>query len=98
MQSFFVLNKRLFSIFYDCIRKNIYICPMFNLNKSRAMKKLSFLLMGISMFAFVACAGDKTEEAVVEETVATEVVEKEVVEEEVVAEEATTDETAKEVQ
>lgn len=56
---------------------------MFNLNKSRAMKKLSFLLMGISMFAFVACGG--TEEAVVEETVATEVVaEEEATEEEAV--------------
>lgn len=52
------------------------------------MKKLSFLLMGISMFAFVACAGDKTEEAVVEETVATEVVaEEQPTEEAVVAEE-----------
>ena len=59
---------------------------MFNLNKSRAMKKLSFLLMGISMFAFVACGG--TEEAVVEETVATEVVaEEEATEEAVVTEE-----------
>lgn len=69
---------------------------MFNLNKSRAMKKLSFLLMGISMFAFVACAGDKTEEAVAEETVATEVVaEEQPTEEAVVAEEAVaTEETA----
>jgi hypothetical protein len=49
------------------------------------MKKLSFLLMGISMFAFVACAGEKTEEAVVEETVATEVVAEEATQEEAVA-------------
>lgn len=59
------------------------------------MKKLSFLLMGISMFAFVACAGDKTEEAAVEETVATEVVaEEEAVQEETEAIEATEVETA----
>lgn len=61
------------------------------------MKKLSFLLMGISMFAFVACAGEKTEEAVVEETVATEVVAEEPAQEEAVATEeaAPVAETAK---
>ena len=59
----------------------MYICLVINQINHSFMKKLSYLFVAAIMFAFTACGGGASEEAVTEEAVTEEAVTEEAAEE-----------------